>query len=150
GFWQGLFGVCELPDFSQVAEDKFRNYLEENQVISDLNALTGEDGKLPKCFVGTPSDSSENCKCELKVGAEICGKYIKDPVAFDKCEKCMKNNNEVNKFFYTSLGCVDSSLDGMIAFAFSFGLGLAGTVALFCIIYSAFMMQTSGGNPEKI
>jgi hypothetical protein len=30
------------------------------------------------------------------------------------------------------------------------GIGLAGGVAMLCIMYSAFRMQTSQGNPEAI
>jgi hypothetical protein len=30
------------------------------------------------------------------------------------------------------------------------GVGLAGLIALACIIYSTFVLQTSGGNPERI
>jgi len=30
------------------------------------------------------------------------------------------------------------------------GIGLAGLIALLCIIYAAFMIQISSGNPERI
>ena len=33
---------------------------------------------------------------------------------------------------------------------FGLGIGLAGMVSLLCIIYAAFTMQSSQGNPEKI
>ena len=33
---------------------------------------------------------------------------------------------------------------------FGIGVGLAGGFSLLCIIYAAFMMQSSEGNPEKL
>jgi hypothetical protein len=32
----------------------------------------------------------------------------------------------------------------------TFGVGLAGIAAFLCIIYAAFILQTSRGNPERI
>jgi hypothetical protein len=52
---------------------------------------------------------------------------------------------------WTSIGCISSDLKGFISQTLlSWGIGLAGIIALLCIIYSAFQMQTSQGNPEKI
>jgi len=55
------------------------------------------------------------------------------------------------KGIWTAIGCVQSDLGVFISQKLlGWGVGLAGTIALLCIIYSAFQLQTSRGNPEKI
>ena len=52
---------------------------------------------------------------------------------------------------WSGIGCVKTNVREFIQDTlFRLGIGLAGGLALLCIIYSAFMMQTSQGNPEKL
>lgn len=52
---------------------------------------------------------------------------------------------------WTGIGCVKTTLTTFIQeTVFGIGIGLAGLVALGCMIYSAFLLQTSQGNAEKI
>ena len=52
---------------------------------------------------------------------------------------------------WTGIGCVYTDTKAFIEkTVFGMGIGLAGVLALLCIIYSAFMMQSSQGNPEKL
>jgi len=49
------------------------------------------------------------------------------------------------------MGCVYTDTKDFIEkTVFGLGIGLAGGFALLCIIYAAFMMQSSQGNPEKL
>ncbi len=161
GFWQGVFGVCDLPDFSQLAKDKFTEYFEQNNIVGSLNEYIDKQGELPQCFIGVPSTSTAAvsainvapvCTCEFESAAAICQRYIDtdDTDALAKCNTCMQNNDIDEKNFYTALGCIDTSIDGIITMVFTLGLGISGTTALFCIIYAAFIMQTSQNNPERI
>lgn len=144
-----FLNVCPLPDFSQIAEDKLIDYLDRNQVTASLDELMANEGGVPKCFVGTCGDDN---LCHPEEGADICSKYIGDSGAASQCEKCMKGNSDPSntKKFYTAFGCIDTSFSGIISTLFSLGLGIAGTTTLFCIIYAAFIMQTSQNNPERL
>jgi len=52
---------------------------------------------------------------------------------------------------YTGLGCIQTDTKKFIEeTVFGLGIGLAGMASLLCIIYAAFTMQSSQGNPEKI
>lgn len=153
--WFSQFiGGCGGRDFSKLAKDKLTNYLDDNQVTSKLNEFMQDEGQLPRCFVGTcdidPNSETYNL-CVPEKGAAICDRYIKDdPKAAAQCNSCMESNSGDIKKIYTALGCIDTSFEGVIAAIFTLGLGIAGMVALGCIIYAAFLMQTAQGNPEKI
>ena len=63
-----------------------------------------------------------------------------------KCIDCAKKAQ-----IWTALGCINMNLDQIIQEQiFGLGIGLAGVSALLCIIYSAFILQLSANNPEKI
>lgn len=69
------------------------------------------------------------------------------------CLDCLKGSgsSSTGVGVWTSIGCVKSDLGLFIRETiFSWAIGFAGGIALLCIIYSALMMQTSGGNAEKI
>ena len=76
----------------------------------------------------------------------MCKKYLgtSNPREFEACDRCAVSG------FYTGIGCIPLTLEGFIGFVFTFGIGLGGIIALLCIIYSAFVMQTSSGNPERL
>lgn len=105
------------------------------------------------CVVGVPSSSGTNCKCEASESAslnravgKLCYKYLTDSKELKSCLACAISNG-----MWTAIGCVPLNLQSFISkFLLSTGIGLGGVVSLLCIIYSAFMMQTSQGNPEKI
>lgn len=99
-----------------------------------------------------PSDI--NCRCELEATptpgpiralTEFCDNQTQsgDKAA---CTTCIQGGG-----VYTGMGCVQGSLDKFISQTlFGWGVGLAGGMSLLCIIYAAFMMQSSQGNPEKL
>jgi len=109
-----------------------------------------------KCLYGEEKiDSSGKCVCDLAGGktkekipeiAEMCKKYLNmtSKKELTGCMDCASHG------FWTAIGCIPLTLTGFISYLFSFGISLAGIVALLCIIYSAFQLQTSSANPEKI
>lgn len=108
------------------------------------------------CIYGTPNTTNfldKNCKCiATEAGSivrplsEMCYKYLAKTKELKSCVACAATNG-----MWTGLGCVPLSLKTFITnYLFSFGVSVAGLIALFCIIYSAFQLQTSQANPEKI
>jgi len=62
------------------------------------------------------------------------------------CTTCVQSGQH-----WTAVGCISPQIGPLIEqWLFGFAMGLAGMVTLGCIIYSAFLMQTSMGDPEKV
>lgn len=94
---------------------------------------------------GTPG--TDKCLC---YGGDFSGlsKYCQNsPVDAGKCTSCFKDGG-----IYTSIGCISdiSNIQSLVTTVFNVGLGLAGGFAFMCIIYAAFLLQTSGGSPDRI
>jgi hypothetical protein len=107
------------------------------------------------CQLGIPSSSDPNncfCQGEMRVLSNLC-LNINSPKEKEECLKCVgggSSGDEI-KGVWTAIGCIKQDLSLFIKETiFSWGIGLAGLIALLCIIYSAFQMQTSQGSPEKI
>ncbi len=65
---------------------------------------------------------------------------------YNDCRLCASSGR-----MWTAIGCVDFNIQGIIQEqVFGWGIGLAGISAILCIIYSAFILQTSANNPERI
>lgn len=112
-------------------------------VINTQNELTTDT-----CVIGEPKEESGLCTCTAKTGLSIlCNKYIKNPTEYNQCAACTESRGGL----WTGFGCISLSLQGFIQETlFGWALGLAGIITLLCIIYAAFMLQTSAGNPERI
>jgi len=64
----------------------------------------------------------------------------------NSCNQCVYSGS-----FWTAIGCIEPNLSSFIEKKlFGMGLGLVGTVALGCIMYAGFLLQTSTGDPEKV
>lgn len=110
------------------------------------------------CLQGTQSTSDPtdiNCRCNFDGATptpmplakikEFCQKH-KDTNEVKNCEKCTDEGG-----VWSGIGCVQTDLKRFITeTVFGMGVGLAGGIALLCIIYAAFMMQTSQGTPDKV
>ncbi|MCX7881201.1 MAG: hypothetical protein N2482_01655 [Patescibacteria group bacterium] len=104
------------------------------------------------CAHGYPSNefNIDQCTCvssDNLAAGRLCG-VLTNNSEKNKCfNTCMKDGSGV----WTALGCFSSDLSTMIKEkVFGLGVGLAGFIALMCIIYSAFQLQTSQGSTEKI
>ena len=133
-----------IGGFITGAKDRCQRLAEFQEKFGNVKCLYGEE----------TTDNSGNCKCTLKDATssaipeirEMCKKYLgtSNPEEFEACDRCAATG------FYTGIGCIPLTLEGFIGYVFTFGIGLGGIIALLCIIYSAFVMQTSSGNPERI
>lgn len=50
----------------------------------------------------------------------------------------------------SELGCVPSNVVGFVGHYYGFGLSLIGGVALLLIMYGAYLVLTSAGNPKQV
>ncbi len=169
-----LSGLDGLPGF---LDDKIKQGIDSSKSriipgFGSANDLQEQLNKIKPCIFGNPSILKEdgtyvetpdagvpNCICALNTrnGSELCKNVTDDGTENDErseCERCLgydanTNTHKMNKM-YTALGCVDTSPQGVIKSSMNLGIGIGGAFSLMCIIYAAFMYQTSMGNPEKI
>jgi len=109
------------------------------------------------CQVGSPSTADPadpSCRCVLSVTPapgylkamnDFCNRQ-KRPVDKASCQACANGGG-----VYSGIGCIQTDFRQFIQDTLlRMGIGLAGGFALLCIIYAAFQMQSSQGNPEKL
>ncbi len=96
-----------------------------------------------------------DCRCLVVPNSlsELCEKYVSG-AAYAECQACLpleENPSPEKQKLYTALGCISLDVYTFIREdLFRLVIGFAGLIALFCIIYAAFQLQTSQGNPDKI
>lgn len=75
-----------------------------------------------------------------------------DDTEKNNCIKCLSGDQgKTSAGAWTSIGCVSGNFSDFIQKTLlGWGIGLAGGVSMLCIMYAAFMMQTSRGNAEAI
>lgn len=123
-----------------------------NSINDNTLKQIGLDSLNLTCYLGEPDTSSGICICKLNttpnpvVGIEeLCNKYSPSEEK-NLCLNCTRGGG-----ILTGLGCIPINLSNFISsYLLSIGIGLAGLIALLCIIYSAFQLQTSAGNSEKV
>jgi hypothetical protein len=107
------------------------------------------------CQIGTPSSLDPNscfCQGENRVLSNLCLNITNDKER-NQCLTCIGGGTSGAglKGVWTSIGCITGDLSLFIKEKiFGWGVGLAGMISLFCIIYAAFQIQTSSGNAEKV
>ena len=112
---------------------------------------------LIPCEVGTASTtdpSDVNCRCMISGNPtsgpiESLKKFCTNQTRSGDKTNC--NSCVIGGGVWTGIGCVQGSINEFVGqTVFGLGIGLAGGFSLLCIIYAAFMMQSSQGNPEKL
>lgn len=73
----------------------------------------------------------------------------------DECEKCVSsgnitNPNDADQKFWTAFGCVSTTTEGIVTSFLRIGLGMAGGFVLLSILYGAFLLTTSSGDPKRV
>lgn len=122
-----------------------------NDLLKDLPefGLACVDDSYPK-YVDPKNPDPNQCVCSdhpFKL-QELCSKIGEPNTPSNERHQCeIASNNAV----WTAIGPIDFTLQEFIKDTLvGWGIGLAGVITMLCIIYSAFVLQTSGGNPEKI
>lgn len=148
---------ANLPNIRIPLQDKIINTSDQNRIRSNSDPISavwcdpytrrvgGDIGRVvTKQLI--PSDlDPKKCVC------------MSLNTSFEKmCQRVSRNEQPAciscsNHGVWTALGCIDYRLKDFITTTLlGWGLGLAGVATLLCIIYAAFVLQISGGNPEKI
>lgn len=120
-------------------------------IVKFTGAIFDFNYKEGYCREGTvPSDKHNpgSCTCfdnRIENISRLC--LMVDAKEQSSCLSCVTDK----KGIWTAVGCLESDISSLIKNTiFGWGVGLAGGFALLCIIYAAFQMQSSQGNPEKL
>lgn len=148
---------CQVPlldklDFLPVVKNWVSDYEKKCKDLESFTKTTNDTA----CIIGEPSTvdfSNPGCRCVLADSPGpsesmiiMCKRYLTSSKELPNCISCANTNG-----MWTGMGCLPLDIKTLIgSFVLSTGIGLGGGLALLCIIYSAFMMQSSQGNPEKL
>lgn len=124
-----------------------------NKALPGINNLIYQNilGKptIPACMEGIQDTSGGSCMCKTDrvfLFEALCDK-MKNADEVRECKACIRGG----KGIWSALGCLYTDIPTLLKeYVFKIGLGLAGMFALLCILYAAYTLQTSQGNPEKI
>lgn len=150
-----LFKVGDFEGFClNSAINKLTDWVEQSMpTVKKFNDewLPAVSNQYNPCINGNPSSrastSDTSCVCQKEPPSTkfLCNNYLKNSNDYGACLSCSDHG------VWTSLGCVDNNISSFIQnTVFGMGIGLAGGFALLCIVFAAFQMQSSQGNPEKI
>lgn len=136
------------PCVSSLPKSAFEGFYKTSDSTNKIKELTELAKEGNGCVVGEPNNpGSPECKCKATALSNFCNKYFNEGSSEKaNCLRCVTGNNGV----WTSFGCFGTSVSSFTSSIFSILLSLAGFLTLLCIIISAFMLQTSSGNPERI
>ncbi len=142
---------CILPGtalcFSSIPKSLLGIVMQNNKIKELDDWLSERANKTNPCVSGNPDTAAGGCICKRAPASTklLCDKYVSGSKDYGACVNCASGG------VWTAIGCIDNDLNKFITEKLlTMGIGLAGIIAILCIIYSAFMMQTSQGSPEKI
>ncbi|MDH7476708.1 MAG: hypothetical protein QHH09_04620 [Microgenomates group bacterium] len=129
-----------------------------NEGIKAYTNMKEESACIPGSKMSVPNRNDANCICiqadspgALSALLDLC-KNISKKEEKQECINCITSNNPVKKpGVWTAIGCIYPYTSSFIQQnLIGLGVSLGGIISLLCIIYSAVIIQTSQGNPEKI
>ena len=137
----GAWGQALLsPIFSGFTQQISNN----SQACANGSVPSTKDPKDPNCSCIAAATNSTD-----KAG-QLCNN-IQNNQEKETCKSCMVSGGDKINCIWTAIGKVDTDLGKFIGEKLlTWGIGVAGGVAMLCIMYAAFMMQTSGGNAEQV
>lgn len=113
--------------------------------LSGTGALLCESGPgiTVKAYC-TPEEQSAQITDQTELADfKICS--LLTGTAYTKCIDCV---GEEEDKIWTALGCIPTTPEAFTGFFITFAIGIGGGLALLLMIYGAFLIATSGGNPE--
>lgn len=138
----GVFNITARP----ILNAAFKGM---NALIFDtlLDSAIKED--KPYCYEGDPQTINGKCVCADKHVQnlnQLCA-AIKNNTEQRQCLRCVKGATGI----WTGIGCLNTDLGALVREKITGTfVGIGGAMALLCIMYAAFVLQTSRGNPERI
>jgi len=92
-----------------------------------------------------PEDQVEGTGASEDVPIDLCERLsVSGSDATAKCNDCLNNNG-----VWTALGCISTDPQAFIKDFLSIAMGIAGGIALLLMIYGAFLVSVSAGDPKK-
>jgi len=150
--------IVPIDSLTNTLSGLFDKYL--TPVLNPIDELI-QKTVLP-CVDSVPSTpenlTDPSCKCIYPTVAPIekleplCMNIdrSRNNYEYNKCLACL-NGVDGKVGIWSGLGCIYTDAKSFVQeTVFRLGIGLAGGLALLCLIYAAFQMQTSQGNPEKL
>ncbi len=107
------------------------------------------DGNPPRDYDGICRDNTIPPEEEdFNLCNNLPGTDTDTATAKGKCTQCLGSSPE-NRGIWTAVGCIKTSPDAFIADFLKIALGIAGGIALLLMIYGAFLVSVSAGDPKK-
>jgi len=130
------------------AKDFVDKYSGDTQCLAgEAKIITRGAGKAG--YISSCKCIDANVKDPNTAVIQLCTKYLTTPPRPNELKNCI--NCAGRDGLWTGMGCLPLDLNSLItSFVLTTGIGIGGGFALLCIIYAAFMMQSSQGNPEKL
>lgn len=136
---------CVTDPFKAVAKFAYQNF--SSVVMDKVNAIK-DSPKYKPCISGIPQGSGSSCTCVEKTSGYkfLCESFLKNNSELGECTTCASSSG-----IWTGFGCIYTNIGNFIVKnVFGTALGFAGIAAILLIIYSAFLILTSSGDPEKL
>lgn len=135
------------------------------------------DGYIPDCDLvrgGTSTPTCGGCECvpgdgsdddsgdddsDTTVQLKLCNSLPggEDSPDYKECIKCMVKKGEGEEgggkegdAVWTGLGCISTSPSGLITDVLRIATGLGGGIAFIMLLFGAFQMTTSSGDPKAM
>lgn len=138
-----LQGIADGLNQARVSYQQLKQYQKDNPGVACVFGEPDRPPTDPNCTCKSVDTPSANRSL-----AQLCYTYLSKGKnnELGSCVSCASGGG-----IWTAIGCVPTKIQGFIStFLLSTGIGFGGIIALICIIYAAFQIQTSRGNPEKI
>lgn len=123
--------------------NRVARYLRPRDFNGDLTDLL--DNKACTCL--TSLDDTDTVY--LKDAYTYCQNLGTDSSLASICAENVKTCNS-NNGIYTALGCINPSLEGVLSLISTVLMGVSGIFALLCLIFSAFVIQISARDENKV
>jgi len=140
---------CIISGANMFNETKTGPYL-ESEVLSLLLVCSVDQAVFTDqtCVKGTWYPTSVLNDWEGRLGEFLACNEFYNPEEKASCMSCYKDCPTENTCSYSSLGCIQTTQDGIIIRVFQIGLGVVGALAIARFIQAALLRQTA--DPSKI
>ena len=147
GFIVGQKAVTSTPILTLTPKGKNLKKLEQ---VCEENILRPEDYAVDKSNPNTSDPLKPRIPKEVSIVTGASKKRLEE---YNACKNCVKGEGEYkdNPGAWTAIGCLPTNISSLFKkYIFTIGLGLAGGIGFLLIVWGAFTILISGGNPEAI
>lgn len=175
GIWSGMETPLQISGDNLTPGGRFMLYF-DNEKISEagfVNTPSFSPITVPKRLMtpgthkvslrkydnGLEGQYATFCPRSVYIGSSLkkAGKVAAPGETIDKCKvddkDCSKAGGETcdnNTGFKTAIGCIHTTPAGFVKDFLTFAVGIGGGLAFIMMLFGAFQMMTSGGNPQNL